>query len=224
MDKMGEIVGSKINMLEVKGFYRNTEKGRVKVYYNCICECGNEVDIQRNKLITGHTRSCGCFRKKEISKRFKKHGMRETRFYQIWANMKARILNKRSTSFLDYGGRGIGISEDWLEFEGFKKDMYSSYLEHSREYGEADTSIDRIDPDGNYEKSNCRWATKEIQNSNTRNHKRVIEATNIETGEKILGTSKTKLAKETGAIRQHITKVLSGERNHTGGYTFKYLD
>lgn len=88
-----------------------------------------------------------------------KHGMSGTRFYRIWTAMNTRCSNKNDKFYSIYGGRGIKVSERWRDFMGFKDDMLKSYLEHAKLHGEERTSLDRINPDGNYEPSNCRWAT-----------------------------------------------------------------
>ena len=76
---------------------------------------------------------------------------------------------KKQEKYEIYGGRGITVCDKWLEFNGFKDDMYESYIRHIKKYGEKQTQIDRIMVNGNYEKINCRWATLKEQASNKRN-------------------------------------------------------
>lgn len=102
-----------------------------------------------------------------MSKR-KKHGMYRTKLYVCYWNMKYRTENKNSLSYSYYGGRGI--KREWKTFEHFCEDMYSSYKEHVRIHGEKNTTLDRIDTNGNYCKENCRWATLSTQQSNKRSN------------------------------------------------------
>lgn len=90
----------------------------------------------------------------------KTHGMSYTRAYHSWQQLKNRCLNKNDRQYPDYGGRGISVCEEWLVFENFYKDMGNP--------PNKDYSIDRINNDGNYEPTNCRWATRYQQNMNRR--------------------------------------------------------
>ena len=132
--------------------------GASRIWWKCKCECGNECVIRASALTkkTGFQQSCGCLRHKGNPK----HGLYHTRLHKIWSNMKTRCLNPNSPRYKDYGGRGITICEEWQEdFISF----YSWAIEHG--YRE-DLTIDRINNDGNYEPSNCRWADSFMQRRN----------------------------------------------------------
>jgi hypothetical protein len=133
------------------------------------CDCGNVTEVMYKDLTSGNTKSCGCLNLL-VTKRLKElnitHGMTKTRFYRIWAGTKSRCSNPKDDRYYRYGACGTRVCDRWLDFLNFKEDMYESYLKHVEEFGEANTSIDRIDVNGNYEPSNCRWATKKEQQRN----------------------------------------------------------
>lgn len=129
-------------------------------WYLCQCDCGNQKFIRGDQLKGGQSKSC--------CKRWTngiKHGMRETRFYNIWSVMLSRTKNKSNPY---YGGRGIKVCKVWTNFGGFKDDMLALYLKHVEDYGVKNTQIDRINNDKGYEKSNCRWVTIKEQSQNRR--------------------------------------------------------
>ena len=97
--------------------------------------------------------------------KYRKYG---SQFRNSWYQMKDRCLNSKVKGFENYGGRGIKVCDRWLEFQNFADDMFESYVKHWEKYTKDNTSIDRIDNDGNYEFSNCRWATYKIQANNKR--------------------------------------------------------
>jgi len=126
------------------------------------CDCGTEktvylYDMQREKV-----KSCGCLNRELSKERATKHGMKGTKIYGTWTNIKSRCLNKNDASYHNYGGRGISICSRWDDFQNFYDDM-----------GDVPDgkSIDRIDNNGNYTPDNCRWATSQQQAENKRMYK-----------------------------------------------------
>lgn len=90
----------------------------------CKCSCGVEKSVRLRSLIIGDSKSCGSAVHVK-----KKHGMRSTRIWQIWRNMKSRCLHKNQPGYRHYGGRGVTVCKEWMEFENFYKDMKDGYWE-----------------------------------------------------------------------------------------------
>jgi hypothetical protein len=126
-----------------------------------LCECGNTKEIRISSVKSGNTKSCGCLQKTLRTKpKYKTHGMCKTPTYKSWRSMLYRC---KSASKIYYKGKGISVCERWSNsFENFLADMGERPLNHT---------LDRINPDGSYEPSNCRWATSKTQCRNRTNNK-----------------------------------------------------
>lgn len=146
-----------------------------KTYWNCKCKCGKETIVYSDKLKTGHTKSCGCLKRQKTIERNYRHGLYGTRLYSIWHDMNTRCYYEKTKCYKYYGGRGITICDEW-------KNNFVNFYNWAINNGYKDNlSIDRIDVNGNYEPSNCRWATMQEQQLNKRNSKKYKEI--FESGE-----------------------------------------
>lgn len=186
--------------------------------FKCRCSCGNTVIVAGNKLRTGHTKSCGCLNKEITKKLSTTHGFSKTRLYRIWRSMLSRCTNINNSQYKNYGDRGIMVCDRWKKFENFKEDMYDSYLKHIEKYGKKNTTIDRIDVNGNYCKENCRWATQKEQANNRRNNHYITynnETHTLKEWSEILGINYYHLGEciRTGKSFEHVYKKFKNRKD-----------
>lgn len=163
-----DIVGQRFGRLTVISFAGRGCDGRGR--WLCQCDCGNQKIVSNSNLGRGVV-SCGCKRKEDLAKNgFRlKHGQSRSRLYGVWGAMVDRCENPNAHEYENYGGRGIKICDEWrTNFEAFAEWAYANGYDEKAKRRES--TLDRIDVDGDYEPSNCRFASAKEQNRNRRSN------------------------------------------------------
>lgn len=168
VDLTGKIFG---RLKVIQYAYREKDKN----FWECECNCGNKIFTTSSCLTKGYTKSCGCLQR-DLARRNKKHGYaHKLSLYYIWKSMKERCNNKNDKSYKNYGDRGIKVCNEWqnnyLTFHNWA--FESGYVEEKLPNGKNKLTLDRINVNGDYEPSNCRWITNAEQARNKRNNTKV---------------------------------------------------
>lgn len=158
-------IGDKFGMLTVidrlpKRIYKSSSKRM----WLCRCECGKTKAVQENNLRSGRSRSCGCASAKSHIGLRKKNARSRERLYRIWVSMCHRCRSENGKTAKWY--KGVTVCDEWKDYTAFKEWALENGYDKNANFGEC--TIDRINPFGNYEPSNCRWASMKVQNNNTR--------------------------------------------------------
>ena len=160
-----DMVGHVFGRLTVVARVGTTPSGSAT--WLCACSCGNETTVSRDHLRSGCTHSCGCFYRDTRGEQNRKHGLAESPTYTSWYCMIHRCTNAHDIAFDRYGGRGIKVCARWLGTSGLENFFADMGPRPSLSH-----SIDRYpNNDGNYERGNCRWATRKQQARNRRSNR-----------------------------------------------------
>lgn len=165
-----DLTGQRFKRLTV--IEENGRNNRNEILWRCKCDCGKETNVTTYRLRKNITRSCGCLmvdtcreQMRELGKSLKTHGLSKTRIYKTYRGIKDRCLNPNDMHYPDYGGRGIKMCDEW-------KNDFMNFYNWAMENGYTDElTIDRIDVNGNYEPSNCRWVDIKTQSNNKRTNR-----------------------------------------------------
>ena len=141
--------------------------GRHRIMLRCLCSCGNEKVLERDNVLYGRVKSCGCYKREYLHESKSTHKGHGEKLYRVWASMKARCYNEHEKAHTDYGARGITVCDKW-------KDNYSAFREWAKSTGYDENApkgtytIERKDVNKGYSPDNCCWIPRAEQNKNTR--------------------------------------------------------
>ncbi len=165
MYKFNDLTGMVFGRLKV--IEQNGRTSDRHILWKCKCECGKFTNVSSRELRSGKTKSCGCLQKDKIREMRYRHGDRNSRLYSVWKTMKKRCENKNCKSYKWYGAKGVSVCDEWHDYLAFKRWALNNGYDEKAKRGEC--TIDRINPYGDYEPSNCRWVSMVEQARNKRN-------------------------------------------------------
>lgn len=165
-----DLTGQKFGKLTVLKYTGKSTKQGHNAIWLCRCECGKILEIRGTNLTTKRRPqiSCGCVIPERAKETSTKHGGTKERLYQIWMGMRRRCGDPKIKDYPRYGGRGIQVCDEWQDYSVFRKWAISNGYDQCAEFQKC--TLDRIDPNGNYEPDNCRWVDIKTQENNRRNN------------------------------------------------------
>lgn len=200
--KFRDLAGTVAGKLTVIRFHHTINH---QSYWLCLCECGNEIVVLGINL-RRYTNSCGCKRVAmcKTGKNQSTHGLKKHPLYAVWDSMRARCNNQNNKGYANYGGRGISVCAEWNnDFKTFYDWAITGY--------KPGLELDRYpNNDGNYEPSNCRWATNEEQGQNTRNT--ILNPFKVRIAKRLLtdfNCSQSETGEMLGGIKRATIRVLA---------------
>lgn len=204
MTKALELKNKKFGRLTVLERVENSKQGLSK--WLCQCECGNTKIALGRELVKGKVLSCGCFRLEKLREKKCIHKQTKTKLHFVWSAIKARCYRVSHPSYKNYGARGIKMHNEW-------KENFLSFSQWATMNGYKEgLTIDRIDVNGNYEPSNCRWVNRKIQGRNKRNNQLITyngETHCISEWAEILGIDYYTLLKRINVYKHPIKKAFT---------------
>lgn len=168
-----DLSGKRFGRLTVTniGKDKKTKTGKRVVHWDCVCDCGNTCTVSAAHLVTGHTKSCGCFHDETVGKNNFRHGMSDTKAYKAYQYIMSRCCNSNNTvAYNQYGAKGIKISDEWKGHPN----VFCEYVMNLDGYDDPEKkTIDRIDGKKGYCPGNVRWASYLVQNNNKKSNVRL---------------------------------------------------
>lgn len=186
----------------------------------CRCDCGNEIVVDGRNLTMGGTQSCGCLKLERTSECHRTHGKSKERLYKVWKGMRRRCYGVNEPAYANYGGRGISICDEWRnDYTKFREWALENGYDPDAQYGKC--TIDRIDVNGNYEPSNCRFITLGEQARNTRCC-RPVEFLDKDGNVIASYGSVAEAVEGTGISSASIYRTCAGKQSETHGMIVRY--